>query len=752
MTRLNVSRRGFLLAGAAVGGGLLVGCSDAGDVSPLAAEARAGEVPLNAWLKIAPDGTVTVAVPRQEMGQGCYTGLAQLVADELDADWADVRVEQAPIDGVYHNATIFLEALPFEEDDDGMVAEGARGAMAQFASILGIQMTGGSTSLRDAWDPMRRAGAAARTMLVKAAAERLKVPERELTTDASKVVHRGSGKALTYAELAADAVRQAPPAEPRLKQPGEFKLIGTSLPRVDIPAKTNGTAQYGIDARPEGLVYAAVAMSPVPGGAISGWDEQVARKVKGVVEVVRVDDGTAAVVAEHYWQARKGLAALAVTFDAGANSSVDDATIDGWLRAGLESEDARGYRDDGDADAALAGAAKVVEATYRVPFLAHATMEPHNCTVRVDGDRAEVWSGNQGPTVAQWEVSNVLDVPSDNITVHTPYLGGGFGGRAELKVLQQATRIAQAVPGRPVQLIWSREDDMRHDAYRPAAMAKLRAGLDGNGRLVGWRARHANPSVSKSYMGRVLPWAASDGPDKSNVDGSADLPYAVADILVDHVSVDTPVPVGFWRSVGHSQNAFFTECFLDEVAQAAGADPFEFRRALLQDKPRHLKVLELAAQKAEWGTPLPAGRARGIAVQKSFGSYVAQVAEVTVDGDAVKVDRVVCAVDCGTVVSPDIVVAQMESGIIFGLTALLYGEINIQDGAVVQENFPDYEMVRMATAPKIEVHIVADGHFPGGVGEPGTPPIAPAVINAVAAATGRRIRELPLSRSGIAVG
>ncbi|MEQ9640063.1 MAG: xanthine dehydrogenase family protein molybdopterin-binding subunit [Alphaproteobacteria bacterium] len=747
-----LSRRTFLVAGGAVGGGLLVGCSRGGEVSPLAAGAKPGEVALNAWLKIGPEGTCTIAVPRQEMGQGCYTGLAQLVADEIDADWDSVRVEQAPIDGVYANRTMFLDALPFDEHDDGMVANGARWAMTQFAEILGVQLTGGSTSLRDAWGPMRHAGASARAMLVKAAARRLGVPEAELATEKGTVMHAKSGQRLSYGELASAAAQVPPPSEPRLKRPDQFKLIGQDVARVDIPAKTNGTAPYGIDARPEGIIYAAIAMSPTQGGTVLGFDDAAARAMKGVIEVVPVADDAVAVVAEHYWQARKAVDALAIDWDAGPHAALNDAEIEGWLKAGLDSDDALGYREDGDAAGKLGRAARVVEATYQVPFLAHATMEPHNCTVRFDGDGAEVWCGSQGPTVAQWEASNVLDLAMDDVIVHTPYLGGGFGGRAELTVLRQAARIAMAVPRRPVQLIWSREDDMRHDAYRPAAMARLRAGLDAQGNISGWHARHASPSVSKSFMGRVLPWVASDGPDNSNVDGSADLPYAVADILVDHVATDTPVPVGFWRSVGHSQNAFFTESFVDEVAHAAGRDPFAFRRTLLRGKPRFLTVLETAAAKAGWTEPLPEGRARGIAIQKSFGSIVAQVAEVSVDGEAVKVERVVCVIDCGTVVSPDIVKAQMEGGIVYGLSALLYGEINVERGEIVQGNFPDYEMVRLATAPRIEVHIIADGHAPGGVGEPGTPPVAPAVTNAIFAATGKRIRQLPLARSGIAIG
>lgn len=748
----NLSRRGFLVAGAAVGGGLLVGCSNGGSVSPLAAGAKPGEVALNAWLKIDENGTCTVAVPRQEMGQGCYTGLAQLVADEMDADWNLVRVEQAPIDAVYANRAMFLEALPFDEKDDGIVASTARWAVTQVAETLGIQITGGSTSLRDAWVPMRRAGASARAMLVKAAARRLGVSEGELATESGAVVHAKSGQRLGYGELAAAAAQVPPPSEPRLKHPGEWRLIGQDVARVDIPAKTNGTAPYGIDARPEGLVYAAIAMSPTPGGTVRAFDDATARAMKGVIDVVPLEDNAVAVVAEHYWQARKAVDAMTIDWDAGPNAGVSSDEIDGRLQAALESKEAHAYREDGDAAGKLGRAAKVVEATYQVPFLAHATMEPHNATVRVDGGRAEVWCGSQGPTIAQWEVSNILDVSMDDVTVHTPYLGGGFGGRAELTALRQATRIAMAVPRRPVQLIWSREDDMRHDAYRPAAMARFRAGLDAQGNLVAWHARHASPSVTKSFMSRTLPWAASDGPDNSNVDGSADLPYAVADILVDHGSVDTPIPVGFWRSVGHSQNAYFTESFVDEVAHAAGKDPFDFRRALLRDKPRFLTVLETAATKAGWGEPLPEGKARGIAIQKSFGSIVAQVAEVSIVGGEAKVERVVCAVDCGTVVSPDIVKAQMESGIIYGLSALLYGEITVEDGAIVEGNFPDYEMVRLATAPKIEVHVIADGHSPGGVGEPGTPPVAPAVTNAIFALTGKRIRQLPLARSGIAIG
>jgi isoquinoline 1-oxidoreductase beta subunit len=748
MTAARLTRRGFLVAGAAAGGGLVVGCAQGETVSPLAAGAKPGEAALNAWLKIAEDGTVTVAAPRQEMGQGVYTGLAQLVADELDADWSRVRVEQAPVDKVYANTALLLNALPFEAEDDGLAASASRWAVRQVAELLGVQATGGSTSLRDAWVPMRQAGAAAREMLIAAAAARWGVAAGECTTRDGQVRHAGSDRALGYGALAAAAARQTPPERPRLKQPGELRLIGVDRPRLDVPAKVDGSARYGIDVRPEGLVYAAIAMPPTAGGRVISYDGAAAKRQRGVVAVVPVE-GAVAVVAAHYWQARKGLQALNAAFE-GEHPGLGDATIAGWLEAGLDSGDARSYREEGDVAAVLAGAAKVVEATYQAPFLAHACMEPMNCTARVADGRCEIWTGNQAPTLVAFEAAELLGLSMRDVTVHTPYLGGGFGRRAEVDAVRQSVLIAKALPGRPVQLIWSREDDIRHDMYRPAAMARFRAGLDAGGRLLAWQARHASPSASNAYTARILPWAAMDGPDKTNAEGSADLPYGIPDIAVTHALVKTPIPVGFWRSVGHSQNAFFTECFLDEVAAAAGADPFAFRLALLAGKPRFAKVLRLAAEKAGWGSALPAGRGRGIALHRSFGSIAAQVAEVTVADGAVRVDRVVCAIDCGTVVSPDIVAAQMESGIVYGLSAALHGEIGIQDGAVVQGNFPDYEMVRMANAPRIEVHIVADGHPPGGVGEPGTPPVAPAVANAIFAATGTRLRRLPLARAGFA--
>ncbi len=753
--KMKLTRRVFLVGGAAVGGGLLVGYGLMPDGDPLSAASLLktgdGEVALNAWLKIAPDGTVTVAVPRSEMGQGIYTALPMLVAEELDADWSKVTVEQAPVDPIYANKTLLLNGLPFGPEETGMVPDSTRWAVRKVSEWLGILATGGSSSVRDAWVPMRQAGAAAREMLIGAAAKQWNVDAADCTAENGAVIHKASGRKAGYGELAATAATVERSGMPTLKDPKDYKLIGTSAERLDLPAKVDGTAEFGIDIRLPDMLYATVKASPVFGGTVKGFDAAAVKDMRGVEAVVEIP-GAVAVVADSYWRAKQALADLPVEFDDGGNGGVSSESIRQQFLDALDGEDADSYRDDGDFDAAISTASTVVEAEYAAPFLAHATMEPMNCTVLVGDGTCEIWSPSQAPTLVQWTAADILEIESEQVTVHTPLLGGGFGRRAEMDVVAQAVAVAKQMPGRPVKLVWSREEDTQHDAYRPASISRFRAGLDGDGKPVAWWNRIASPSVTESYLGRHWPWAAMGGPDPSNVEGSADMPYSVADVRVEHVLSKTPVPVGYWRSVGHSQNAFHKESFIDEVAHAAGKDPYEYRLGLLGDHPRHAKVLETAAKAAGWRTPLPNGRGRGIALHESFASIVAEVAEVSVGADgAVKVDRVVCAIDCGIAVNPDTIVAQMESGIVYGLTAALFGEISIEDGRVVQENFPDYDMLRMAQMPVIETHIVESDGPIGGVGEPGTPPIAPAVTNAIFAATGNRIRSLPLMNQGLLV-
>ena len=752
----NKSRRRFFIAVALVGGGLLVGYALRGRdrLARVPAFARGGKAfALNGWVKIDPDGTVTVAVPHQEMGQGITTALPMLVAEELDADWSTVRAEQAPVDKIYGNMVVLGDSLPFDPDDRGAFASALRWVAHKASETLGLMVTGGSTSVRDGWEPMRVAGASAREMLVAVAAKRWNTAPAECFTDAGYVLRRGSGEKLGYGELAAEAAQLEPPRKPKLKARTDYKLIGTPAPRLDTPAKVDGSAQFGIDVRLPHMLYAAIRQCPVFGGALKAYDAAKLRGLPGFKAAVPVLGGVA-VVADSWWRAKRALDQLEITWDEGPHAALDSGAIFAQYGRDLEHGKATTYAERGDAVGALAKAAKVVEAEYRVPFLAHATMEPMNCTARFGNGRCEVWAPNQSPTLVQWVASRAASVDFGSVTVHTTFLGGGFGRRAEMDYVVQAVTVAKAVPGTPVKLVWSREEDIRHDTYRPAAISKFRAALDGAGAPLAWWNRIVGPSVTRSFMDRLLPWGGMDyPPDKTNAEGADDLPYELANLRVEHVLSKTPVPVGFWRSVGHSYNAFFTECFLDELAAAAGKDPYAFRRGLLATHPRHLRVLATAAEKAGWGTTPAPGIGRGIALHASFRAIVAQVAEVSVtDKGEVRVQRVVCAVDCGTAINPDTIAAQMESGIVFGLTAALYGEITLDKGRIEQANFPDYRMLRLADMPEAETHIVESGAALGGIGEVGTPPIAPAVANAVFAATGKRVRSLPIRASELARG
>ncbi len=751
-----LTRRMFLVAGGLVGAGLAVGWAllpgrDAR--AALAARARNGEVALTAWYRIAPDGTVTVAVPRSEMGQGILTGLAMLVAEELEADWVKVRVEQAPIDPVYANATVLMDGLPY---DDGYHA-GERTAgtwvVGQVAAMLGVMATGGSTSVRDAWQPMREAGAMGRAMLQQAAAATWAVPVAETVAEQGRVRHPGSGRSLGYGELVEAASRLDPPATAPLKDPASYRLIGTAVPRLDIPAKVDGSARFGIDTHLPDMLFAAVRQAPQFGATLARFDAAAVQDRPGVVLVAEVPNGVA-VVAGDTWTAQAAVDALPVDWQAGPHAGLTDARVLADLLDGLDRGEARSYREEGDPDGVLAApGAAPVEAEYAVPYLAHACMEPMNTTARIADGQVEVWSPNQAPTLVKWLAQEIAGVDADAVTVHTPFLGGGFGRRAETDVVAQALTLATLTGGRPVKLTWSREEDMRHDMYRPAAVSRFRAVLDDAGRPRALVNRIAGPSVARAFIERSWPWMGMDLPDNTTADGAGDTPYDFGALRVEHVTRPSPVPVGFWRSVGHSYNAFFVESFIDELADRAGADPLAYRRLLLEGRPRHLAVLDLVAEKAGWGQPLPAGRARGLALHKSFGSIVGQVAEVSLEpGAGLQVHRVTCAVDCGQPVNPDSIAAQMEGGIAYGLSAALHGRITLADGAVVEGNFPDYPILQMAEMPAVEVHVVPSREPPGGVGEPGTPPIAPALANAVFALTGRRIRRLPLSPAELGIG
>ncbi len=708
-----LSRRDFVQAGTAAAGGLLLAFYLPGCRRPPGAAAATPFEP-NAWLRIAPDETVTVIVAHSEMGQGVLTSLPMLVAEELDADWAAIRVEQAP-------------------------------ATAAYAGGSGMQMTGGSSSVRTSWEPLRRAGATARRMLIVAAAQEWEVEPDSLLTQPGMVVHPAKRLRATYGSLVGRAASVPVPQEVPLKDPKDFRIIGRAEPRVDGLDKVTGRAIFGLDVRRPGLLTACIARCPVFGGRSRSYDATAARAVPGVRQVVQVSSGIA-VIARGYWAARKGVEALQVTWDEGPLATLDSEAVTARFQALARRGGTIAHR-AGNPRLALRRAAKRLSADYELPYLAHATMEPMNCTADVRADGADLWvptQFQQGPGSGTLGVAAKLTgLPASSITVHTTLLGGGFGRRAETDFVTEAVECSKAVQA-PVMVVWSREDDMRHDFYRPASYHQLAAGLDRKGAPVAWTHRIVSPSIMARWGGVF--GGAPRGADPTSVEGAANLPYAIPALQVDYVQADVGVPVGFWRSVGNSQNAFVVESFVDELAHAAGADPVEWRRGLLAAHPRHLGVLELAAEKAGWGTPAPQERARGVAVVESFGSYVAQIAEVSVGGAGVQVHRVVCAVDCGQYVNPDTIRAQMEGAIVFGLTAALYGEITLQGGRVVQGNFDGYPLLRLDHMPVVEVHIVQSSEAPGGVGEPGTPPIAPAVANAVFAATGRRIRRLPLQK------
>jgi isoquinoline 1-oxidoreductase beta subunit len=644
----------------------------------------------NPWVRIDAGGQVTVVIDRSDMGQGATTGLAMLVAEELEVELDRVQTEFAPADPAYVNPRI------------------------------GEQLTGGSTSIRAAWEPLRKAGAQAREMLIQAGAATLNVSSAECRAQDGHVIDGGSGRRIGYGELIRAAARLPLPQQVDLKPASEWRLLGRSTPRLEIPEMVRGRTRFGIDSAPQNALIAVVARSPQFGGAVEQFDEAAALSFPGVHRVIAIESGVA-VVADSFWSACKGREALRMAWRNGPNAHLDDAAI----RDGLETASRRRgkvVRDDGDVQGALVEADTVLEATYDTPYLAHATLEPMNCAAHVRPDGCDVWVGTQAQQGAWDAAARESGLPKDKVRIHSVNLGGGFGRRLEHDVLIEAVRLSKAL-GAPVQVLHTRDDDLRHDYYRPAHRAVMRAALH-QGRPVAWWAHFVGPGL------------ALDG---------IDMPYSIPNVREEHVRADLGVPTGPWRSVGASQNAFIVECFIDELAHAAGKDPLAFRLELLGNSPRHCAVLELAARESGWQQPTAIGRGRGIAVYRSFGSWVAQVAEVSVSADArVRVHRVVCAIDCGTTVNPNAVVAQIEGGIAFGLSATLHEAIHLQDGAVLQGNFEEYPLLTLREMPEVEVHLLHGSDKPGGVGEPGVPPIAPAVANAVFAATGERLRALPL--------
>ncbi len=710
--RINVSRRDFLKTGTLVGGGLLLGffLPLRGSFNAAAAQKEAPIVP-NAFIHIGADDTVTLIVNHSEMGQGVYTSLPMLVAEELEADWTKIKVAPAPVDPVYNH------------------------------TAYGLQMTGGSTSVWSEYDRLRKVGAAAREMLIAAAASMWKVDKASCRAEKGRVIHR-TGKSFTFGQLAEKAAGMPVPKNVKLKDPSKYKIIGKPTLRLDTPEKTSGKAVFGIDEKLSEMLTAVVVRAPVFGGKVISFKADKTKAVPGVREVVQVPSGVA-VAAVGFWAAQKGREALEIVWDEGEWARLSTAGMREEFKK-LAQTPGVSARKEGDAEQALAKAARRISAEYELPYLAHATMEPLNCCVDLKSGGCDIWTGTQFQTVDRNAAARVAGLKPEQVRIHTAYLGGGFGRRANphSDFVVEAVEVAKAVK-KPVKVVWTREDDMKGGYYRPMWYNRLAAGLDANGKLVAWRHTIVGQSIIAGTP--FEPMMVKGGIDDASVEGAKNIPYKIPNILVDLHSPRIGVPVLWWRSVGHSHTAFAVESFIDEAAHAAGKDPFEFRRVLLADKPRYRGVLELAARKAGWGKPLPQGQARGIAVHESFGSYIAQVAEVSVSREGkVRVHRVVCAVDCGRFVNPMTVEAQMESGIVFGLSAALHGAITFKNGRVEQGNFNDYEVLRLEEMPRVEVHIMQSKAKSGGIGEPGVPPIAPAVANAIFAATGKRIRNLPI--------
>ena len=756
-----MKRRTWLLSAAGAAGALIVGWgvlparSRLGNSSDMLA--GEGDIALNGWIKVAPDGSVILAMPRSEMGQGVHTALPMLAAEELDVPLSAMRIEQAGAEKIYGNVANVLGMLWFHprtaEGNDGFAraeVEVSRWMLGKVARELGINATGGSTSVVDAWSVVREAAATARASLLGAASLQWRLPIEELSVRDGVISHP-SGQKAAYGEMAKYA-SATPPGRVRLKERKDWRLIGTAARRLDVPAKVDGSARFGTDVREPDLKFAVVRLSPIVAGAPGRIDASAALRMPGAERIVLLPAyaGSAAgfaVVGRSSWHAARAADAVDVQWEPRPAGALDTRRIAAALQDAVQTESGFVFHHEGDVDAAEARAAGRVEASYSAPYLAHATMEPMNCTARVGGGKVEIWAPTQVPQMCRQKAAQVAGVRDEDVTVHVTLLGGGFGRRLEVDYVAYAVRVAMDCAGAPVQVLFSREEDMAHDFYRPMHAAKLTAAFDVSGEVTSIRIKSAGDAITPRWMERTMPSLAGpiDTPDRTTAEGLFDLPYAIANQRMEHVATRMGVPVGYWRSVGHSHNAFFSESFIDELAAHAGKDPLLFRRALLAAAPRYLAVLELVAAKSGWGQPLPPGHARGVALHESFGSVVAEVAEVSIAGGQPKVHRVVCAVDCGVVVNPGIVAQQMEGAVVYALSAALFGRIDIREGRVQQRNFPDYPVLRLEHAPKVETWLVASDRAPSGIGEPGVPPLAPAVANALFALTGRRQRSLPLS-------
>jgi isoquinoline 1-oxidoreductase subunit beta len=711
MIRGEADRRSFLAGASAAGGGLVLGFALPLAAAPAMPARAAGAPEITCWVVVAPDDTVTIRIAHAEMGQGASTGLAMLVAEELECDWARVQTE-------------------FVSPTENLLR----------AQVWGDTSTGASRSIASSQRYLRRAGATAREMLIAAAAARWNVPAAQCTALNGKVTHGPSGRSVRFGAVAEAAAKVTPPTDVEVKPPHAWKLAGTPRRRLDVFDKITAKPVYAIDVRLPDMLYAAIVQCPVFGGRLKSADETSIAAMRGVRGVVRMPDAVA-VVADSWWRAKRAADALRINWDDGGNNRISSDSIAEVVRAGLDAPASRVGRSDGEAAAALARAPRRIAADYVVPFLAHATMEPQTCTAQVRTDGVEIWTPSQDPTTALVTAAVAAGVPNDKVTVHRMMLGGGFGRRGPVQdYVRQAVVIAKEFR-EPVKLVWSREQDIAHDLYRPCGMARLTAGLDAEGMPVAWTIRLAGPS----FVAALVPGFGANIVDRSFVSGlTEEMPYDVPNYLVDYVVCSTPVPLGVWRAINYTQNAFYKECFVDEMAHAAGMDPYLYRRKLLAKSPKNLAVLDAAARQADWGGALPAGVYRGIALNAACGSYCAQVVEASVTDGCVRVHRVVSALDSGHVVNPLSVEMQTQGAVVYALTAALLGEITVKDGAAEQSNFDGYEMLRLADAPKVETVIVPSGDFWGGVGEPPVPPLAPALCNAIFAATGKRIRSLPL--------
>jgi len=711
-----IPRREFLRVSIGASSGLLIGFCLPGAVEASAAQnGSATSFMPNAFVRIGADERVTVIVNHSEMGQGVYTSLPMLLAEELDADWSKVGFESAPVDPKYNHP------------------------------VYGMQMTGGSSSVWSAFEQFRQAGAAARAMLIAAAAQQWNMDAANCRTDSGAVLDPSNRK-LTYGQLAAAAAKLTPPAQVALKDPKTFKLIGKPAKRLDTSEKVNGKAVFGIDVKIPQMMTAIVARAPVFGARMRTFDDSRARAMAGVRRIVAVPSGVA-VIADSFWQAKTARDALRIDWDEGPMSSFNTNQMMQQFREQAKSA-GKSVRRDGNADAELAKAVRKVEAVYEVPYLSHAMMEPLNCAVDLRPGSCEIWTGTQFQTMDRASAAKIAGLPEEKVQIHTTFLGGGFGRRAnpQSDFVVEAVHVAKAA-GAPVKVVWTREDDMQGGWYRPAFLHAIAGAIDANGKPVAWRSRVVGQSIMVGTPFEALMDLKTKGYDPSSVEGVDDLPYEIPNLLVESHQMEVGVPVQWWRSVGHSHTAFATECFIDELATLAHQDPYRFRRALLQKHPRHLGVLDLAAQKAGWAKPLPKGRARGIAVHASFESFSAQVAEVSVTEGKIQVHRMVCAIDCGRYVNPGIIAAQTEGGVIFGASAALFQELTFENGRLQQTNFHSFPMLRMNECPEIETHIVESSEKSGGIGEPGVPCAAPAIANAAFAATGKRIRRLPIRLS-----